>query len=136
MPITLQVMKFGGTSLGNASRIEQAVDIVREALAESQIVIVVSAMSGVTNSLIHAANLSEAGEHQQASAILRFLHSQHDSVSEALISSPTARKNTLGIIHELFSEAAHLCQTTIDSRELTPGVLDVIAGLGERLAAP
>ncbi len=136
MPITLQVMKFGGTSLGNASRIEQAVDIVREALAESQIVIVVSAMSGVTNSLIHAANLSEAGEHQEVSAILRVLRSQHDSVAEALISSPTARKNTLAKICELFNEAAHLCQTTVDSRELTARTLDAIAGLGERLAAP
>lgn len=136
MPTALQVMKFGGTSLGNASCMERAVDIVREALAESQIVIVVSAMSGVTSSLIHAANLSEAGEHQQVSAILRLLRSQHDSAAEALILSPTARKNTLTRIRELFNEAAHLCQMTIDSRELTPRTLDAIAGLGERLAAP
>ncbi|MGA6957136.1 MAG: hypothetical protein WBY73_18630, partial [Candidatus Acidiferrales bacterium] len=52
----LRVMKFGGTSVGDASCIERVADIVRAAASESDVVVVVSAMSGVTNKLVDAAN--------------------------------------------------------------------------------
>jgi hypothetical protein len=57
----LQVMKFGGTSVGDASCIARVVAIVRTAARESSVAVVVSAMSGVTNRLIEAANQSKAG---------------------------------------------------------------------------
>ena len=52
----LRVMKFGGTSVGDASCIQRVVDIVRAAARESDVVVVVSAMSGVTNKLVEAGN--------------------------------------------------------------------------------
>src|SRR6267142_325372 len=57
----LRVMKFGGTSVGDASCIEKVVEIIREASQECDVVVVVSAMSSVTNKLIEAATQSEAG---------------------------------------------------------------------------
>ncbi|MGC2478231.1 MAG: hypothetical protein WA423_00315, partial [Candidatus Sulfotelmatobacter sp.] len=50
----LRIMKFGGTSVGDASSIKKVVDIIRDASRESDLVMVVSAMSGVTNQLIDA----------------------------------------------------------------------------------
>src|SRR5947209_19931310 len=57
----LRVMKFGGTSVGDASCIRRVVEIVRAASQESSVVVVVSAMSGVTNKLIEAANEAKGG---------------------------------------------------------------------------
>jgi len=50
------VMKFGGTSVGSAARILQLTEIVRGQSERSPVVVVVSAMSGVTNLLEEACN--------------------------------------------------------------------------------
>ena len=55
MKSKLQVMKFGGTSVGDASCIARAVQIVAHAARENGVVAVVSAMTGVTNRLLEAA---------------------------------------------------------------------------------
>ena len=54
-------MKFGGTSVGDASCIARVAQIVKDASREGPVVVVVSAMSGVTNRLIEAAKKSESG---------------------------------------------------------------------------
>ena len=58
----LRVMKFGGTSVGDASCIARVAQIVRDAARESSVVVVVSAMRGVTNHLIEAAGRAEASD--------------------------------------------------------------------------
>src|SRR5580700_5180788 len=58
---TLRVMKFGGTSVGSALRIGKVAEIIEAAAQDSNVVVVVSAMSGVTNQLIEAATESQAG---------------------------------------------------------------------------
>jgi aspartokinase len=55
MSSALQVMKFGGTSVGDATCIARTAQIVAKAARENPCVVVVSAMSGVTNRLIEAA---------------------------------------------------------------------------------
>ena len=59
----LAVMKFGGTSVGDASRILNVAGIVRDAAFTTDIVVVVSAMAGVTNKLMEAANEAAAGNY-------------------------------------------------------------------------
>ena len=56
------VMKFGGTSVGDADCIRRAASIVKSAAANSPVVVVVSAMSGVTNRLIDAASRAKSGQ--------------------------------------------------------------------------
>ena len=61
--MSLLVMKFGGTSVGNAAAIESVVAITRQQRSEwDQIVVVVSAMSGVTDMLIQGARTAASGE--------------------------------------------------------------------------
>ena len=57
----LQVMKFGGTSVGDAACIARTAQIIAKAAKESGCIAVVSAMSGVTNRLIEAAKKAQAG---------------------------------------------------------------------------
>lgn len=132
----LRVMKFGGTSLGDASCIRKAVKIVCASCGSGDLVVVVSAMSGVTNSLIHAAKLSAVGERQQVSAILRMLRTQHETAASELLSSPAERNRLNSRIRVLLEQAAHECQEIMGLGELSPRSLDFISGLGERLSAP
>jgi bifunctional aspartokinase / homoserine dehydrogenase 1 len=131
-----QIMKFGGTSLGDASCIERVVGIIRNAARESSVAVVVSAMSGVTNRLIDAANQSKAGSEAAVTEIFGQLRKRHDEVVMALIHSEDERRRLKRKLDDLFAEGERLCQATILVGELTPRTLDAISGLGERLCAP
>jgi aspartokinase len=58
----LRVMKFGGTSMGDAECIARSAKIVVEGAREASVVVVVSAMSGVTNRLIASATRAASGD--------------------------------------------------------------------------
>ncbi len=131
----LVVMKFGGTSVGDASCIKRVAEIIRTASRQSNVVVVVSAMSGVTNKLLEAATNSETGDRSQVTAILQELRKQHNAVASELIRSTTGRNRIDRKVHGLFQEADALCQGTILLRELTLRARDAIASLGERLSA-
>ena len=78
-------MKFGGTSVGDATRIRKVIEIIREAAREGDVVVVVSAMSGVTNRLIEAASQAEAGNRDAVDAIFQELRDRHSAAVSALI---------------------------------------------------
>ena len=132
----LRVMKFGGTSVGDASCIQRVGQIVKEASREGPIVAVVSAMSGVTNRLIEAATRSEEGGQAQAHAIFAALRQQHEAALATLISSQENRRRISARLDKILREGEELCKGTALLRELTPRTLDAISSLGERLAAP
>jgi bifunctional aspartokinase / homoserine dehydrogenase 1 len=132
----LRIMKFGGTSLGDASCIEKVVEIIRDASKEWDVVVVVSAMSGVTNKLIEAATQSEAGNREPVAVILENLRKQHEAAATALVHLTSERRRLGERMQVIFDEGDYLCQGTILLRELTPRALDSISSLGERLSAP
>jgi aspartokinase/homoserine dehydrogenase 1 len=130
----LRVLKFGGTSVGDASCMERVVEIVRASAVGSEVVVVVSAMSGVTNKLVAAASRSEAGDEKAASAIFEGLRSQHISTANVLIQATAERVRIERKMEELFAAGARLCQGTALLGELTPRTRDGISSLGERLS--
>jgi aspartate kinase len=130
----LQVMKFGGTSVGDAACIEQVVEIIRTASQDSDVVVVVSAMGGVTNKLVAAASQAEAGNYAPVAAILGELRERHDTAARALIQSDAERIRVGREMESLFQAGERLCQGTILLRELTPRTRDSISSLGERLS--
>jgi bifunctional aspartokinase / homoserine dehydrogenase 1 len=132
----LRVMKFGGTSVGDAACIARVAQIVKEASREGPIVTVVSAMSGVTNRLIEAATQAEAGDLDQAAAIFEALRKQHDEALSALVHDPEKRKRLAACLKKVLDEGEQLCKGTALLHELTPRTLDAISSLGERLSAP
>lgn len=132
----LRIVKFGGTSVGDATRIRNVVEIIRESARDSDLVVVVSAMSGVTNKLIEAATKSEADNRDAAKAIFEELRRRHDAVAGALIHSIPLCDRIHCELEQIFQEGERLCQGTALLRELTPRVRDAISSLGERLSAP
>jgi aspartokinase/homoserine dehydrogenase 1 len=132
----LQVMKFGGTSVGDASCIARTAQIIAQSAREGRCVAVVSAMSGVTNRLIEAAKNAQAGNAAEAAAILDALREQHEAALSSLLKSESERVEFRERMEQVLGEARRLCEGTALLRELTPRTLDAISSLGERLSAP
>jgi bifunctional aspartokinase / homoserine dehydrogenase 1 len=132
----LQVMKFGGTSVGDATCIRRSAQIVAKAAKQHSVVTVVSAMSGVTNRLIDAAQHAKRGDRDAGKALTEALRKQHYEALDALVGSPQTNAPVQGRIEEILAEAARLYEGTALLRELTPRTLDAISSLGERLCAP
>jgi bifunctional aspartokinase / homoserine dehydrogenase 1 len=131
----IQVMKFGGTSVGDAARIRSAAAIVAEAAKQRSVVVVVSAMSGVTNTLIAAAGKAAAGDEAAAEALTEALQTKHREAIKALISDIEKRRDLLVETDAMIERAANYCRGCALLGELSPRALDVIAGTGERLTA-
>lgn len=137
-------MKFGGTSVGSAEAILRVADIVRQArenalhgtknVARRRIVVVVSAMSGVTNTLIRAAQLAVEGHDHEVEQLVQELRQRHLDTVAALGLDEGERFALDGQVDALLKHVSSLCRATSILGECTPRGLDVISGLGERLS--
>src|ERR1700685_897727 len=136
MSSCLCVMKFGGTSVGDASCIRRAAEIVRAAAERQPIVVVVSAMSGVTNRLIEGARRAEAGEEEHVTSLIQELKKQHEDVLNALVKDSRSRIAIASAHARVLNELERMLHGTALLRELTPRALDAISGIGERLSTP
>src|SRR4029077_10244523 len=136
MKSQVQIMKFGGTSVGDASCIGRAAQIVAQAARENAVTAVVSAMSGVTNRLVEAANRAGSGDREAGSALIAGLRQQHTAALAALVSDESRRAGVASALDEIFAEGRRRLDGTALLRELTPRALDAISSLGERLCAP
>jgi bifunctional aspartokinase / homoserine dehydrogenase 1 len=132
----VQVMKFGGTSVANAAYIRQVVDIVRQAAKKNRVVVVVSAMAGVTNQLVEAAARAEAGDGDSVRTILKTLRAQHFAAADALLPPGPRRQRLAAKLTQLFDDCERLCEGTVLLRQLTPRARDTVWSLGERLSSP
>jgi aspartokinase/homoserine dehydrogenase 1 len=136
MKMKVQVMKFGGTSVGDAGCIARAARIVAEEARKNAVVAVVSAMSGVTNRLVEAANRAAGGDTKVGIALIEALRQQHQDALEGLVSTGNSRSQVVDQIEKTLAEGQRLLDGTALLRELTPRALDAISSLGERLCAP
>jgi bifunctional aspartokinase / homoserine dehydrogenase 1 len=130
----LRVMKFGGTSVGDAKCIRSVVEIITEAARQGPVVAVVSAMSGVTDFLIRAAHRSATGQTSVADELGTALRQLHLAALDSLVSDPFSYSRLAGEMEDLINETFLLCLKTARTRKLTPRMLDTIASVGERLS--
>ncbi len=132
----LIVMKFGGTSVGSTERIAHAAQLAVNAAAQGHAVVgVTSAMSGVTNVLIDAAQKA-AGGHWDPQ-VRQQLFDRHARVAESLTEGDAVRRAAvLDALSQRLDRFEKLCAGLSMVHELTPRLLDAISGTGEMLAAP
>lgn len=130
------VMKFGGTSVGSPEMIAQTGDIVQQSLGRGeQVVVVVSAMSGVTNALADAARSASSGDDLTFRQIKHQLLSQHHQAVAECVQDRHRQRELLDQIEARLSEFEALCQSIFILGELTARGMDAVASLGERLTA-
>lgn len=132
-PRTL-VMKFGGTSVGTAEAMRQAVAIIAHAAREwDRLVVVTSALSGVTDQLIAGATGAAVGDsgYIRAASVLR---ERHQEIIDALVGDLPRRAMVRQEVDHLVNDFSDLCHAIGVLGEATPRALDAVAALGERLS--
>lgn len=134
--MSLHVFKFGGTSVGSVAAIEAVCGIVGRTTEQDRVVLVVSAMSGVTDALLRAAHRAAQGDSDTFAATAAELQRRHAATAAELISDPHERAELEAETVRLLDEFRTLCHGINVLGELTPRALDTIASMGERLNAP
>ncbi len=133
----MRVLKFGGTSVGSADAFQHVAHIVaREREADSQVVVVTSAMSGVTDVLINAARAAAGGDRKPYREARDDLMARHQMVAGQLVNDGVERAALGRLFESRLASFERLCRSVDVLGELTPRGLDVISSTGERLAAP
>jgi bifunctional aspartokinase / homoserine dehydrogenase 1 len=135
--ITMQTitMKFGGTSVGSPEAIAQVVDIVGGEVQEgNRVVVVVSAMSGVTDQLLEAVSAAASGNKWGYLSIAQKLRDRHEEAINLLTSPGQVRESTLSKVNALVDELVQLCQAVTVLHESTPRIHDAVVSFGERLS--
>ncbi|MFY9876677.1 MAG: hypothetical protein WAL20_13705, partial [Rhodomicrobium sp.] len=117
------LMKFGGTSVGNAEAILHVASVVRHSLGRKPVV-VVSAMTKITDALIRLAEESTKGT---GSETLKLIRSTHEQTSEAL---GIGRHICEPELHELEQLVCESRGVTLDAKRL-----DLFQSFGERMCA-
>ena len=132
------IMKFGGGSLGTAASLSQALDIIaHEASQEQRLVIVVSALEGVTDMLLEAAHLARVSDRRGYRRIAATLRTRHLALVEQLPLDEPARGELNAALDQLLSDMLDQCQriaSNLDDDRL-PGMKDALVAVGERLSA-
>jgi len=135
------VMKFGGTSVGRIEAFAAVVNIVQQKTQEQGatnrpgVVVVTSAMSGVTNLLIEAAQKAAQNHSTGSKEIITTLRDKHLTVIDHFL---TGADHAAMVEHldAKLQTLARVCDGISVLGELTPRALDLVSGLGERINAP
>ncbi len=129
----MQVLKFGGTSVANAENINKVAAIVKSAIGNDRTMVVVSALGGVTDLLLRAAQLAATGE-ESYMEILSSIELQHMETVRELF--PIAKQSSLlSLVKKSCNEIEDICNGIFLLGELTPRSTDRIASYGELLSA-
>jgi len=128
------VVKFGGTSVGDAAAIQRAVEITRSRL-DRHPAVVVSAMAGVTNELLSLADHAARGQLIVALRSVESLRERHLEATEALLGDGADAVELSGELSALCDELASLAEALSVLGHLTPRSLDAIAAFGEQLCS-
>jgi len=101
------VLKFGGTSVGSAARIKEVANLIN---TSEKKVVVLSAMSGTTNSLVEIADYLYKKNHASANEAIILLEKQYCSIVEELFSTPEFQEKGSELIKAHFSHIKSFTQ--------------------------
>ena len=128
-------MKFGGSILANGKAISLVADLIKRYSVGNQLVVVVSALRGVTDSLVEGAEQARKGDRRFVERLVGKLSERHlGAVADCV--SPNLAEEVCARIRELLEELHQALLGVTCLGELTPRSKDLILSFGERLCAP
>jgi len=127
------VMKFGGTSVGDAKAIARVAEIVRGRL-EQRPVVVVSAMARVTDQLLQMARAAGSGDRKTALTLARELRERHYTTAGELLGTALFTEFHSDLATE-FEELEELLRGISAVGEVTPRTTDHVSSFGEVLSS-
>jgi aspartate kinase len=129
------VMKFGGTSVGTPEAMAQAAQIVLSAHPDwPRLVVVSSALAGVTNLLLRSATRAAEGDSETYTQAVDELRERHFNIIDKLVAEEARQQQTKQEIVGLIENFRSLCQAIAVLGEASPRALDAVAALGERMS--
>ena len=129
----MKVLKFGGTSVANAQNILLVEKIVKKESLENRVVVVVSALSGVTDGLISAAE-SACAKNENYSETIKALEEKHLEFVKNLLPI-TEQSSWLSFVKKNFNDIEDICNGIYVLGEFTPRIKDKITAYGEFLSS-
>jgi aspartokinase/homoserine dehydrogenase 1 len=129
----LEVWKFGGASLADARAIQRASGLI--ARHPGPLVVVASALAGVTDLLLDGAKQAAAGNAREATRIAAALLRRHREIARDLLSPGPARRALHATIDASAREYRELCGAIAVLGHIPPRASDILVSRGERMSA-
>ena len=128
---SLEIWKFGGASLADAAAVERATKLIRG--HRGPLVVVVSAMAGVTDILLGGARAAARGDARGGLNAADVFERKNRAVVEALLQG-AARKRTLALVQSMSDEYRDLIRAVVALRDVPARASDTLVSRGERVA--
>jgi len=128
------VLKFGGTSLASVKDVQNVTNIVSNLSSENEIVIVCSAVDGITDELIHISEQIKKVNKKEANRALAKISQKHKQFTTHIVTDSKIQKTLLDKMKSDLSELEELVHGLLLLGEVTPRSFDYLASFGEKLS--
>jgi len=130
------VMKFGGSSVATGKNIRHVSDIVTQYAKNNSVAVVVSALMGVTNSLVEMGEQAKRCDEKRIEDFIKELLKKHVAAIESAITNKALQKEVTQTTKKTIAELEKVLTGICYVGELTPKSKDYVLSFGERLSAP
>jgi aspartokinase/homoserine dehydrogenase 1 len=129
----MRVLKFGGSSVANAENINKIVSILKERIEKEKLVVVVSALGGITDALINGVTLASKGDELYKEELQKIENRHLQMVKELIPISQQSR--ILSLVKRHCNEIEDICNGVFLLHELTSRTRDRVMSYGELLSS-
>ena len=130
----MKVLKFGGTSVGSVKSILSLKRIVEAEARKQPVVVVVSALGGITDNLIHTSHLALQGDERYKEEFQTMVDRHHKMI-DTIINEPKKREQLFATIDSLFEQLKSIYFGVYLIHDLSEKTLDAIVSYGARLSS-
>ena len=130
----MKVLKFGGTSVGSVESILSLKAIVEKEAQKQPIIVVVSALGGITDKLIATSLLAQKGDETWKDEFQAMVERHHKMI-DTIITDPRKREQLFNIVDSLFEQLRSIYFGVYLIHDLSKKTQDTIVSYGERLSS-
>ncbi len=129
-------MKFGGTAVDSPDKVKHVAKLIKTYKKDNEIVCIISAVSGMTDSLLAVADGVRRGDRSSIEDFLKKTYKIHAEIVQNAISDNNLREKALSEVKGIVDELHDILGGIVLLGEVTAKSLDYLMSFGERLAAP
>ena len=130
----MKVLKFGGTSVGSVKSILSLKRIVEKEAKRQPIIVVVSALGGITDKLISTGQLALQGDNTWKDEFSAMVDRHHKMI-DTIITEPKSREDLFNAVDSLFEQLKSIYYGVFLIHDLSEKTQDTIVSYGERLSS-
>ena len=130
----MKVLKFGGTSVGSVESILSLKAIVEKEAQKQPVIVVVSALGGITDKLIATSVLAQKGDETWKDEFQAMVERHHKMI-DTIITDPRKREQLFNIVDSLFEQLRSIYFGVYLIHDLSKKTQDAIVSYGERLSS-